>query len=179
MPRDPSPGGLIRSATEATMNDEAVRDRPRAAPSAPDAAAGRLAELGPEEALELLGSVRFGRIVFTEHALPAVRLVNHAVLDGEILIRTHAGAALTRSLPGASAPGVVVAYEADEIDVETRTGWSVVATGYARVLDRAAMSDSLARALEVRPPWFQAEMSHLVVIHPEIVTGRRLLVPAH
>ncbi|WP_042380779.1 pyridoxamine 5'-phosphate oxidase family protein [Streptacidiphilus melanogenes] len=133
----------------------------------------------PAEALDLLGSVRFGRIVFTQHALPAVRVVNHTVVDGEIVIRTHAGAALARSLPGGDTPGVVVAYEADEIDAETHTGWTVVATGYARVLDRATLpAERAARYLDARTPWFPAELSHLVVIRPEIVTGRLLLDPA-
>jgi len=47
------------------------------------------------EALRLLGSVSFGRIVFTQQALPTIRPVNHVLADGDIVIRTHEGAALT------------------------------------------------------------------------------------
>ena len=42
----------------------------------------RLTELTRGESLRLLGSVPLGRIVFTLHAMPAIRLVNH-LLDGE------------------------------------------------------------------------------------------------
>ena len=51
-----------------------------------------LTELTRGQSLRLLAGVRFGRIVFTHRALPAIRPVNH-LLDGEdIVIRTHPGA---------------------------------------------------------------------------------------
>src|SRR5690348_935366 len=68
------------------------------------------------EALRLLGSVSFGRVVFTQQALPTIRPVNHVLADGDIVIRTHAGAALTARTRQARDLGVVVAYEADDID---------------------------------------------------------------
>jgi hypothetical protein len=37
----------------------------------------RPTELSGEQSLRLLGSVPASRIVFTEHAMPAIRLVNH------------------------------------------------------------------------------------------------------
>lgn len=158
------------------MRDEAVHHHPRAARPTHGAASGRLAELEPADALDLLGSVPYGRIVFTQHALPAIRVVNHSLLDGEIVIRTHADAALAQSLPGADGPGVVVAYEADAIDAETHTGWSVVVTGYARVLERSSLPASVTSPYLVTPaPWYEAAMTHLVVVRPEIVTGRLLL----
>jgi hypothetical protein len=134
--------------------------------------------LSSEEALELLAAAPFGRIVFTEHALPAIRLVNHALVNGSILIRTHKGAALTVALPTGRTPGAVVVYEADDIDVETRSGWSVSVTGYARVVpverggDGAGGFGDWASAPD---PWFDAEMTHLVVIQPELITGIRLV----
>ena len=45
------------------------------------------AELDGVEALRLLGSVSLGRIVFTRHALPTVRPVNHVLVDGDVVIR--------------------------------------------------------------------------------------------
>ncbi|MFD8980207.1 pyridoxamine 5'-phosphate oxidase family protein [Streptomyces sp. NPDC059564] len=50
----------------------------------------------------LLATVSLGRIVFTEHALPAVRPVNHCVDGEDIVIRTHGGGtAAPRPAPAA------------------------------------------------------------------------------
>ncbi|TNC23604.1 pyridoxamine 5'-phosphate oxidase family protein [Amycolatopsis alkalitolerans] len=122
----------------------------------------RLTELGRDEALKLLGSVELGRIVFTEHALPAIRPVNHIVDDEDVIIRSHTGAALTSSVD------TVVAYEADDIDPRTHTGWSVIITGIARkVTDEAAIA-RYERALQ---PWVDRSMDQVLRIHAEFVTG--------
>ncbi|MGH1554831.1 pyridoxamine 5'-phosphate oxidase family protein [Streptomyces sp. L7] len=68
-----------------------------------------------------------GRIGFTHRALPMIRPVNHIVDDDNIVIRTHTGSALLSKAPTEE----VVVYEADHIDVRTRTGWSVMVTGRA------------------------------------------------
>jgi hypothetical protein len=88
------------------------------------------------EAMRLLASVDYGRVVFTLNALPAVRPVNHLVDDDQIIIRTRLSAAISTVVRSAD-PGVVVAYEADQFDPQRRAGWSVVATGYARTRSRA------------------------------------------
>ncbi|MER6671836.1 pyridoxamine 5'-phosphate oxidase family protein [Streptomyces sp. NPDC000983] len=123
------------------------------------------------EALRLLGSVSFGRIVFTRHALPTVRPVNHVLDGGDIVIRTHEGAALTSRTRQAGSPGVVVAYEADVIDPETHLGWSVVVTGYAHLITDPV---ELARYAEILRPWSEQTMDHAVRIRPDLVTGIRL-----
>ncbi|MFJ5777040.1 pyridoxamine 5'-phosphate oxidase family protein [Streptomyces sp. NPDC093094] len=128
-------------------------------------------ELDRFEALRLLGGVSLGRIVFTDRALPQIRPVNH-VLDGEdIVIRTHAGAALTLQTSLADGQGVVVAYEADSIDPDSHAGWSVVVTGYARLVTEP---DELARYRTMLRPWVDRAMEYAVRIHPELVTGLRL-----
>jgi len=102
-----------------------------------------LTELTRGQSLRLLASIRFGRIVFTHRALPAIRPVNH-VLDGEdIVIRTHPGAAIVADTGSAS--GVVVAYEADAIDPGTGLGWSVIVTV-------GLTAASPGQAVEVRSP---------------------------
>ncbi|MBC2904176.1 pyridoxamine 5'-phosphate oxidase family protein [Streptomyces cupreus] len=131
----------------------------------------RSLELDSAEALRLLGSVSFGRIVFTQHALPTIRPVNHVLDGGDIVIRTHDGAALTSRARQAGAPGVVVAYEADVIDADTHLGWSVVVTGYARLVTDA---DELARYATLLRPWSQQTMDYAVRIRPDLVTGVRL-----
>ncbi|MFE4667949.1 pyridoxamine 5'-phosphate oxidase family protein [Streptomyces sp. NPDC056716] len=132
----------------------------------------RRVEIGADEALRLLGEVSLGRIVFTRHALPTVRPVNHVLDAGDIVIRTHEGAALTSHAQGADAPGVVVAYEADALDPDTHLGWSVVVTGYAQLVTDPA---ELARYHALIHPWIDQEMDQTVRIRPDLVTGVRLV----
>ncbi|MFI0813085.1 pyridoxamine 5'-phosphate oxidase family protein [Streptomyces echinatus] len=131
--------------------------------------AQRRVDLDRAEALRLLGSVSLGRVVFTRQALPTVRPVNHILDGGDIVIRTHEGAALTSRAKESQSAGVVVAYEADAIDPETHLGWSVVVTGYARLVTDPA---ELARLRGLLVPWMrQPEMDQAVRIRPELVTG--------
>ncbi|MFE6281558.1 pyridoxamine 5'-phosphate oxidase family protein [Streptomyces sp. NPDC057877] len=133
-------------------------------------------ELDGAEALRLLGSLSLGRIVFTRHALPTVRPVNHVLDRGDIIIRTHEGAALTSHARRANGQGVVVAYEADAIDPDTHLGWSVVATGYAHLVTDP---DELARFKSLLRPWAPPvlDMDHAVRIRPDLITGIRLVAP--
>ncbi|WP_338117967.1 pyridoxamine 5'-phosphate oxidase family protein [Streptomyces coryli] len=131
----------------------------------------RTVQLSREEALRLLGSVTLGRIVFTQDALPAIRPVNHALVAGEIFIRMNRGSALTLQSEAAGADGVVIAYEADDLDPDTHLGWSVVVTGYARLITGAA---ELARLRGLVHPWTDRELDLAVRIRPEVVTGMRL-----
>jgi hypothetical protein len=130
-------------------------------------------ELSPDESLRLLGSVSLGRIVFTQHALPAIRPVNHVLDNGDIILRTHEGAALAASAREAGPPGVVVAYEADDIDPDTHLGWSVVATGFAQLVTDP---HELARYRAALHPWIDRTMDYAVRIRPDLVTGVRLTV---
>ncbi|MEU5614463.1 pyridoxamine 5'-phosphate oxidase family protein [Streptomyces sparsogenes] len=142
-------------------------DNTRAVPAGPR----RSIELDSDEAWRLLGSVSFGRIVFTRHALPTIRPVNHILDHGDIVIRTHEGAALTSHARHAGGPGVVVAYEADAIAPDTHLGWSVVVTGYAHLVTDSA---ELARYQALLNPWANRTMDYAVRIRPDLITGIRL-----
>ncbi|MFJ9012147.1 pyridoxamine 5'-phosphate oxidase family protein [Streptomyces canus] len=144
-----------------------VLDNARPIPAEPR----RSSEIDTVEALRLLGDVSFGRIVFTQQALPTIRPVNHVLIDGDIVIRTHAGAALTAQTRQARETGVVVAYEADAIDPDTHLGWSVVVTGYAHLVTDA---DELAGYQALLRSWVDRTMDYAVRIHPDLVTGIRL-----
>ena len=123
-------------------------------------------EITREEAMRLLGSVGFGRVVFTSRALPAIRPVTHLVEDGHVIIRTDDGSAIVRA--ASEERGTVVAYEADELDPVSHTGWSVVITGLARLVDNPQEAASYEKALR-RPA--HGEMGHVIRIYPELVTG--------
>jgi hypothetical protein len=121
-------------------------------------------ELSRDESLRLLSSVAIGRVVFTLHALPAVRPVNHLVDGGHVVIRTEHGSALA---PGARG-GVVVAYEADDIDPVEHVGWSVIVTGRTELVDGAG---DVARYRDLLRPWVSDPKELIVRIRSEIVTG--------
>ncbi|MEV5875368.1 pyridoxamine 5'-phosphate oxidase family protein [Streptomyces sp. NPDC052101] len=132
----------------------------------------RRIDLDRVEALRLLATVPLGRIVFTRQALPTVRPVNHILDHGDIVIRTHEGAALTYHAQQDDGTGVVVAYEADAIDPVTHLGWSVVVTGYARLVTDPG---ELARIRSLLHAWApQPGMDQAVRISPELVAGVRL-----
>ncbi len=130
-----------------------------------------LAELPKDEALRLLASVPFGRVVFTARALPAVRPVNHLVDGSRIIIRTSLGSALSTDVDDV---GTVVAYEADEIDPVTRQGWSVVVVGRALPVTDGLLSARYRQALQ---PWAAGHRDEVIAISTDMVTGYRLLPP--
>ena len=131
-----------------------------------------LVELDRAQAWQLLASVAYGRIVFTQGALPAIRPVNHLVDNGEIIIRTRLSAKITTTV---SPPRhTVVAYQADGLDPIRRLGWSVVATGLAQPVTDPARVASYEHLLH---PWVDMVMDTVISIRPEILTGFRLVEP--
>lgn len=120
------------------------------------------------EALELLGTVPYGRIVFTERGLPAVRPVNHLVDGGDVIIRTHTGAAVLRAV------GNVVAYQADKVSAGPRLEWNVVVIGVLEVEDDP---DEVARYERTLVPSVAMLMDHVLRISPELVSGQILDTP--
>lgn len=125
-------------------------------------------ELIPAECWQLLRGTSVGRVVFTMKALPAIRPVNHLVDGPLIVIRSHLGSAITGH---ASGDGAVVCFEADEIDPARHIGWSVVATGIARLVRDPGSADRFKEALE---PWAAGAMDQVIAITPQTITGIRL-----
>lgn len=129
----------------------------------------QMEQLTRTQALELLSSVPLGRLVFTHHALPAIRPVNHLVEGETIIVRATAGAAITSA---AGRDGVVVAYEADAIDVARQVGWSVIVVGTARLLtDEMAAARYRARL----QPWLSGPVDDVITINADVVTGYRMV----
>jgi nitroimidazol reductase NimA-like FMN-containing flavoprotein (pyridoxamine 5'-phosphate oxidase superfamily) len=127
----------------------------------------RLESLDQRECQSLLATHSLGRVAFTEHALPAIRPVNYSLQGSHIVLRTRADGLAARL------DGQVVAFEIDDVDVETESGWSVVVTGTARVLREPAelvRLDPVAAA-----SWAGPDHRTAVCITPGQVTGRRIL----
>ncbi|MFI7413521.1 pyridoxamine 5'-phosphate oxidase family protein [Streptomyces sp. NPDC049627] len=126
-------------------------------------------ELGLQECLRLLAKVPVGRIVHTRQALPAVLPVNFGLdRDGAVLLRTAAGSELARAIDG-----TVVAFEADEVDAASHSGWSVVVTGSATVVTDGAEHERLC--CTGPRSWVPSPVEVFIRIQPELVTGRALV----
>ncbi|MGK4584310.1 pyridoxamine 5'-phosphate oxidase family protein [Kitasatospora sp. HPMI-4] len=129
----------------------------------------RVETLSEAECLRLLGTVPIGRVVYTEHALPAVRPVAFEVgPDGRLLLALDAGAAVARALDG-----TVAAFQADRLDPVTGTGWSVLVHGRTETV-----RDAVAHGHPPLPaprPTVPAREQRLVRLAPELVSGHRLL----
>lgn len=122
--------------------------------------------LSPRECLRLLAMRSVGRVAFTERALPSIRPVNYALVGRHIVLRTRADGLAARL------DGQVVAFEVDDVDTDLETGWSVVATGCARVLREPG---ELARVDAVPlAAWAGAEHATAVWITVGDLQGRRV-----
>ncbi|MFE0514339.1 pyridoxamine 5'-phosphate oxidase family protein [Streptomyces sp. NPDC058964] len=125
-------------------------------------------ELDRQECVRLLAEVPVGRIVYTRQALPAVLPVNFCLdHDDAVVLRTSAVSDLVSAIDGA-----VVAFEADEVHTDTRSGWSVVVTGTAALVTDSAEHERLLRTGPAS--WAPSPHEVFVRIEPELVTGRQL-----
>ena len=125
-----------------------------------------LEALNRRQCLDLLQGVRVGRLVFTEDALPAVQPVNFRLWRDDVVIRVAGGAKLV-----AAAQNLVVAFEADELDPDLRTGWSVTVVGHAQqITDVDELVEVSGTFVQ---PWVDGRRDHFVRIRTEKMTGRR------
>jgi nitroimidazol reductase NimA-like FMN-containing flavoprotein (pyridoxamine 5'-phosphate oxidase superfamily) len=123
--------------------------------------------LNRTQSLELLDTVRVGRLVFTEDALPAVQPVNFRIWRGDIVIRVAGGEKLA-----AATHNNVVAFEADQLDPDLYTGWSVTVVGHAQLIEDIDELVELSGTFV--QPWVDGRRDHFVRIGTEKITGRRL-----
>ncbi|MGV9559038.1 pyridoxamine 5'-phosphate oxidase family protein [Streptomyces sp. NPDC003401] len=124
--------------------------------------------LDRQECLRLLSEVPVGRVVYTRQALPAVLPINFSLdADHSVLLRTAPDSDLVRAIDG-----VVIAFEADEFDAATQSGWSVVVTGRAAVVTDPAEHERLSRSGPVS--WMPLSDGVFVRIDSEVISGREL-----
>lgn len=127
----------------------------------------RVVPVDLDECLALLASRPYGRLAYLDAGAPTIVPVNHLVDGSTVVIRSLEGGKL-----GAAIFERAVAFELDDLDLTTRTGWSVVVRGRAEVVeDEDAASyekwlDSWAVQGGDRTTW--------VRIVADEVSGRRL-----
>ncbi|WP_274560648.1 pyridoxamine 5'-phosphate oxidase family protein [Streptomyces spiramyceticus] len=81
-------------------------------------------------AIELLRRVPYGRVATSMRALPFLAVARHIVVNGRVLLRTHAGFNHHQACNGS-----VVAYGADNFNSGAADMWSVQFTGTAEVFE--------------------------------------------
>jgi hypothetical protein len=119
------------------------------------------------ECLRLLSGSSVGRLAVTMGALPVILPVNFVFDRDRVLIRTTTGTKLD-----AATRNAVVAFEVDDFDGFSHSGWSVCVTGVAReVTDRDDL-DYISRLPLAH--WAPNAANHIVAMSTEIVTGRRI-----
>jgi nitroimidazol reductase NimA-like FMN-containing flavoprotein (pyridoxamine 5'-phosphate oxidase superfamily) len=130
-------------------------------------------ELTNDESMRLIEQAEIGRIGFTGRFGPVVLPVNYKVVDGTVVFRTEEYGSISQDLrTGIPEAAYRVAFEVDEMDPATKTGWSVLVQGAARhVDDESERASLLAVGVE---PWAAGERALFMRITPSHVTGRRI-----
>ncbi len=123
------------------------------------------------ESLPLLAGAQVGRLIFTLGALPAVRVMNYVLIDQVILLRTAANSAVARSVNN-----TIVAFEVDDLDVATSSGWSVTVTGRATLVTNPELLGQYEKVPLV--PWAFGVRDQFMTITTEKVDGQRVSRPS-
>ena len=119
------------------------------------------------ECLRLLALATLGRIGFTSGALPTVLPINFYLDRDRILVRTGRGSKLDAALQNA-----VVAFEADDFDPISHSGWSVAVTGVATEVSDPTELDETHQMPIAR--WAPAGDEAVLAISTDLVSGRRI-----
>ncbi|MGA8211564.1 MAG: pyridoxamine 5'-phosphate oxidase family protein [Nocardioidaceae bacterium] len=127
---------------------------------------GHLHELSTPECLELLASKGVGRVAYAGPDGIEVLPVNYRVHEGTVLLRTSPHSTLGRRLRLTTG-----AFEVDEIDEVTQSGWSVLVRGPVEPVD----PDDLPPAGQRPEPWPTGQRTLHLRLTPHAITGRRLL----
>lgn len=123
---------------------------------------GSYTVLDEDECRALLHDGVVGRVAFTVPEL-TIHPVNYAWVDGLVVFRTGPTTAL------AGLTGQQVAFEVDDIDIETGVAWSVLVRG---LVEEGTMATA-----EMITPWASGTRPHVMVIRPTSLTGRTVSRP--
>lgn len=166
----PAVGTLVRlaDALGLTVGDLTGASFDRPPGRADDRRETALVALSEGECRRLLGTHGVGRIATFTSEGPAVLPVNYLVAGADIAFRTGTE---TKS---ADAAGTEVAFEIDNIEDATASGWSVLIVGVlAAVTDpeRIHHLDATARS----HPWTGGLRAHWMKLTPVRISGRRVV----
>jgi nitroimidazol reductase NimA-like FMN-containing flavoprotein (pyridoxamine 5'-phosphate oxidase superfamily) len=123
-------------------------------------------EIESAECMRLLTTQSVGRLAYVVREEPMIQPVNYIVDGGQVVIRLATGQKLA-----AIARDEIFAFEVDELDGDTRTGWNVTVTGPA---DWVSNEAELSRLDTLLKAWASGEKPYFIRIRPKRVSGRRI-----
>jgi len=133
-----------------------------------------LEKLDEAECLRLIAPGGIGRIAFIGRYGLTVLPVNYKLHDGAIVFRTAQDSPTGEDLrTGIAHAEFQVAFEIDQINPETRDGWSVLIHGPAHHM--ASDDERAAVVASGVTPWPRGVHEHAIRITPTSITGRRLI----
>lgn len=115
------------------------------------------------ECLRLLDTVPMGRVLYTEEALPAFRLVDFKMCRGAVIIRSRRESRLAAAMRDS-----VVAFQVEEMTEDLRAGWTVSVVGHVSEVRGREDFD----AFSAPPLW--APVDSYFEIAVERITGERI-----
>ena len=121
-----------------------------------------------EHCLRLLGSVPIGRVGFFADGEIVILPVNFLVDGQDVIFRTGPGSKLS-SVSNKN----LVGFEADSYETVTKSGWSVVISGFTELVesdDEIRRLNDLGLRAWARP---EADVPVWIRIRPNSVTGRQ------
>lgn len=126
-----------------------------------------LERLTHDECLALLRANTLGRVALHIGESPAILPVRYAMLDDDVVFRTDPGSKLSAALMR-----ILVAFEIDDEDTASRSGWSVLVTGYAEeIRDQVTLDRVETLGLD---RWRPDGRDFVVRIDTRSISGRRL-----
>jgi len=129
----------------------------------------QLETLNTAECMALLGQEHIGRLVYLDERGPVAEPVNYLVAGTDIVFRVEGGT----KVRAMAQP--LLAFEVDQVDEETRSGWSVIVRGTGSEVALPQVPDLIRRAEGQLPgPWAIGVHNVWLQITPTSVTGRRL-----
>ena len=144
---------------------------PRVSVTAAGPPPASLEDIPEEECFSLLATEDLGRLAVVREGRPEIFPVNYALVGRTVAIRTGPGA----KLEGASLAHV--AFEVEQIDRYTRSGWVVEVRGFAE--DVTDGIDAWSKEIQDAPTRtvIAGDHGHVIAISHPVVSGRRLVPP--
>lgn len=118
--------------------------------------------------MALLATRPVGGVALTRNALPTILPVTYCLLGEDVVFATAAGSKYL-AVPRQT----VIAFEVDDVDPVSRSGWSVLAVGMASHLDEGDPDWEAAMALDLHP-WVGRGATRLIRLPTDHLSGRRM-----
>ena len=124
--------------------------------------------LHADECRRLLTTRRFGRIGLAGGRFPLILPVNYT-LDGDVIV-------IRTGSPSIAAAGgfTRVAFEVDDVDERSRSGWSVLVQALAEEVTGDRRDALIERLHPATDPWAPGEHGHWLRLIPTSLSGRRI-----